>query len=516
MATCDETGENCRINNEWRLLFSTKQISNIKNILPNLPLEKTLCKGDFDDAWGKPHSLEIVYLPEQKQYLISIVKDDQSEWENFVREQKLLNSVYMDLCTCGSEKEIYRKVVENCIGRLHIDRVGILLMSLKDNKMLGSWGTDSEGNVIDQSFYETDISNDQWSLDAIANRDYVQVRFDSSLRNEGKEVGTGWNALCAFFDRDEPVGWIACDNLLTHAPLPKWKKEILGELARMVGRFVSRFRQENNLQELVEQRTEELRISQKKLIEAEKMASLGSLVAGISHEINTPLGIAITANTYLIDLVNETYENLKKGTLKKSQLEDLFIRVNESRTIITTSLNKASEHIINFKKLAVNTSSDNYTVFNVKAAIESLALALLLDNSDVEIKLANEIDEGLEIRACQSDFILIFTNLIDNSIHHGFKGKKSGNIGFRSSNTKKNLIIEYWDDGSLIDEKILKKLFDPFYTTGRHLGQTGLGLSIIYNLVYKYKGSIDVKPNNPGLHFKIHFPRLDQFATGPY
>lgn len=516
MVICDEKGENCHLNNEWRLLFSTGSIRNIKDIFPSLPLEKKSYKININDAWGKRHCLEIVYLPEQRRYLISNDNDERSEWENFVREQKLLNLIYMDLCSCESEKEIYKKVVENCIGRLNIDRVGILLMSIKENKMLGSWGTDSKGNVIDQSFYETDISNDQWSLDAIANRDYVQVRYDSALRNEGKEVGTGWNALCAFFDRDEPVGWIACDNLLTHAPLPKWKKEILGELARMVGRFVSRFRQENNLQELVEQRTEELRISQKKLIEAEKMASLGSLVAGVSHEINTPLGIAITANTYLIDLVNETYEEFRKGTLRKSQLEDLFNRVKDSRTIITTSLNKASEHIINFKKLAVNSSSDNYTVFNLKDTLESVAQALFLDNSETEIKLLNEVEDALEIKACQSDFILIFTNLLENSIHHGFKNKDSGLIGLRSSKTDTYLRIEYRDDGARIDDDILKKMFEPFYTTGRHLGQRGLGLSIIYNLVYKYKGSIDVQSNNPGLIFKIQFPRLDQFATGPY
>lgn len=512
---CDSTGENCELNNEALLLFSTKSIGNIKEFFPELFLTEDLHSEELKDSWNKKHKLHIQYLSEENRYLISI-EENSSEWENFVREQKILNEIYMDLCTCRSEKEIYRKVVENGLERLRFDRVGILLMSLKDKKMLGSWGTNEKGEILDQSNYETDISNDQWALDAIANRDYVQVSYDSNLQNEGQEVGSGWNALSAFFDKDEPVGWIACDNLLTHSPLPKWKKEILGELARMVGRFVSRFRQESNLQELVDIRTEELRISQKNLIEAEKMASLGSLVSGVSHEINTPLGIAITANTYLIDLIEQTYDQLNKGTLKKSQLENMFNRIHESREIITASLNKASEHVINFKKLAAKTSSENYTVFNLRECIESLLKTLLLEHKNLDIHIAMEVDNSLEIKACQSDFIQIFSNLIDNSINHGFKDKERGEIGISVQLTEKNLIIQYRDDGSQIEEETLKKVFDPFYTTSRHLGQAGLGLSIIYNLVYMYKGCIDVQSNNPGLLFKLHFPRLDRYVTGPY
>lgn len=511
---CDAHGGHCDLNREARILFSRNTIRSLGEIFPDFPTPSEEEGIVHRDTWGRENIVHTRKLGDDDHFILSFA-DNHSDWEDFVREQKILNQIYIDLCTCTSEKEIYRKVVENGINRLKIDRIGILLVSREGKRIQGSWGTDPEGNIIDQSYYESDLEKEKWALDTIDNRDYVMVRFDSELKNEGEIIGTGWNSLAAFFDADEPIGWIACDNLLTHSPLPRWKQEILGELARMVGRFVSRFRMESNLQNLVEKKTEQLRLSQKSLVEAEKMASLGSLVAGVSHEINTPLGTAITANSFLMDLVEETVLSFKSGTLKKSQLEEFLTKIHDSRELISSSLEKASEHINNFKKLAVKTTAESSSVFTLRDCIDTV-VRLSFSDSRYNVKVENSIDSSLKIRANQNDFIQIFKNLLDNSIKHGFQNNREGTIGIRTLLTQDNLIIEYWDNGVELKEEVLKKLFEPFFTTGRHLGQAGLGLSIIHNLVYMYKGIIEVHSNNPGLLFRLSFPRLDRQISGPY
>ncbi|MBN2657389.1 MAG: HAMP domain-containing histidine kinase [Spirochaetales bacterium] len=510
LVLCDEDGSRCNLNQEAEQVFSARVIGNITDLFPDLVLNHKTENLDLKDKWDRIHQIEVSYLIKEKHYLIAMRRET-SDWEDFVREQKVLNRIYADLCTSHSEKDIYRKIVEWGRSELHIDRIGIILISEDKQKMLGSWGTNDRGEIIDQSHYEADLEDDKRALGAIASRDNVQVEFDRLLKNEGAEVGTGWNSLAAFFDGEDPVGWIACDNLLTHSPLPQWKKEILGELARMIGRFVSRFRQENRLQELVEQRTEELRISQKHLIESEKMAALGSLVAGVSHEINTPLGIAITANSYLSDLIENTLLSFEEGSLTKTKLIAFFNKLRESMKIIADSLSRTDEHITDFKNLAINTTSEDYALFNVKECFSSVYQLLSAEYADRNVTVQNNIDERLHFEACQSDFILIFTNLIENSFIHGFKSGGGGIIRLDSRKENETVIIDYRDNGSGINEQDLEKIFAPFYTTERHKGKAGLGLSIIYNLVYKYGGTIESRALDPGLLLSLRFTGLTQF-----
>jgi signal transduction histidine kinase len=507
---CDSDGRRCRLNREAEQLFSSLVIGNITDIFPDLILNTKSRNTDIADKWGNIHQLTINYIEEEKHYLINLNRET-SDWEEFMREQKILGQVYEDLSSCRSEKEIFHKVVLWGRNDLHIDRIGIILISPDRKHMFGSWGTNDAGEIIDQSYFEADVEDEEWALGAIANRNNVMVQFDSPLKNEGEEVGVGWNSHAAFFDRDELIGWIACDNLISHTPLPRWKMEILGELARMTGRFVSKFRQENRLQELIIKKTEELKISQKQLIESEKMAALGSLVAGIAHEINTPLGIAITANSFLAEIIEKTKHNLDEGSLKKSALNYFFDKLSESRKIISDSLAKTVEHISKFKKLAIDTTSEDYTLFNLQECFSSIIKIHGTIIGEKNISVQFKLDDSLQIWGCQSDFLLIFTNLIENSIKHGFKSASMGIIGLDARKENNDIIIEYWDNGMELNDDELENIFTPFYTTGRHLGQAGLGLTIIYNMVYKYGGTITPKSLHPGLLLQFRFKGMIQF-----
>lgn len=436
---------------------------------------------------------------------IDIDREGASDWEEFVEYQKILHDIYLDLYPYKDEKQIYKRIVEDGIQKLKLDRIGILLFSIEDNLMLGSWGTDENGIIVDQSDYKSNLDNEKWCLEALKRRNYVAVHYDYPLRNMGEDIGLGWNAVAAFYDGDKPIGWIACDNYFTKTPLPPWKKEIIGELGRITGRLVSRIRQEGRLQGMVDEKTRSLQESQKQLIEAEKMASLGALVAGVSHELNTPVGIALTAASHITDSTNGIKSRIENNELRKKELIDFLNSNLQSGNLTVSSLKRASDLVNSFKKLAIDRTSEVKMDINLYDLIETIAISLKYTQPNVNIAFNNFIDKNLHLYSYTGDFVQIFTNLIQNSITHGFEGESGGTVTILTKVKKDLLYITYCDDGKGLQGVDLKKIYEPFYTTKRHKGGTGLGLSIIYNLVLKLNGKIKIMDGSKGLCFEMEF-----------
>lgn len=437
--------------------------------------------------------------------MISIDRKNSTDWELFVEDQKILHEIFLDLYKCRTEKEIYKKVVEGGLNRLNIDRIGILLFSIEDNLMLGSWGTDDHGHIVDQSDFRSNLDQEEWALEALRRKNYIAVNYDFELRDRGRIIGVGWNAVSAFYDDDKPIGWIACDNYFTHSPLPPWKKEIIGELGRITGQLVSRIRQENRLQEMVEERTRELKESQKSLIEAEKLASLGALVAGVSHELNTPVGVALTAASYITDSTKSIKTKVEHNQVKKKELIEFINNSLQSGEITVSSLKKAAELVASFKQLAVDQTIEKKRDINLYELINTIGVSLKHSRKNLELKIENNIDKELHLFSTAGDFIQIFTNLIQNSIVHGFSNRERGLICIESHIKGNKLRIDFKDDGKGISEGDLARVFEPFYTTSRNNGGTGLGLSIIYNMVQKLGGTIEAFHGDPGLDIEIVF-----------
>ena len=244
------------------------------------------------------------------------------------------------------------------------------------------------------------------------------------------------------------------------------------------------------------------------LIEKEKFASLGSLVAGVAHELNTPIGICITTVSYLSNELEKLYNNLSEGKLSKTQLEKFMTNLLDSLEVMENTLNRASTLIQSFKQLAVDQSSNPYIQFNLKQQIN-----LVISSLRHEIKVGNHsvdliCDENIVLEGYPSVYQQIFTNLIMNAIIHGFKDKNNGSIFISISKNNGLLQILFKDNGCGITAENKKRVFDPFFTTNRSNGGSGLGLNIVYNLITSaLNGSVVVLDNeDSGVTFKITIP----------
>ncbi|MBF0379665.1 MAG: HAMP domain-containing histidine kinase [Magnetococcales bacterium] len=252
-------------------------------------------------------------------------------------------------------------------------------------------------------------------------------------------------------------------------------------------------------------------LQQDKLIETEKMAALGSLVAGVAHEINTPIGIAFTASSFLekesID-IKVKYDNQK---LSRSDLDRYIDLSRESSQLIFSNLDKAANLVRSFKQVAVDQSSEQIRTFLVKEFIAGVldTLSPLLKRTQHTVDL--ECAEDLKITSYPGAFSQIITNMINNSLQHGFEEDTAGKI--KISVYMKNNLFEFHfsDNGKGMDEDLLNKLYEPFHTTKRSEGGTGLGMHIVYNLVSQtIGGSINCQSSpSKGTHFIIHKEFVD-------
>ncbi len=266
--------------------------------------------------------------------------------------------------------------------------------------------------------------------------------------------------------------------------------------------------EKQELESMVRERTEELEATMQELIDRERLASLGSLVAGIAHEVNTPLGVAVTAGSYM-DKINTTmFKKLREGKLSKKDLTEYMKSIDESAEIINTNLGRASELIRSFKEISVNQSVENITDFKVADTIHDVLLALKHEYKNTKHTFEIDCDEALQIRSYPGALSQILTNLIMNSLIHGFEQVEEGHIHIRAYREDDTFIFDYWDDGAGISDENLSRIFDPFFTTNRKRGGSGLGLNIVYNIVTgKLNGKIQcISEEGKGTSFVIRTP----------
>lgn len=264
---------------------------------------------------------------------------------------------------------------------------------------------------------------------------------------------------------------------------------------------------ENQNKEL-NQLINELKSTQKELIQKEKMASLGGLVAGIAHEINTPLGICVTGVSHLQEEFKDVKQAMDSGKLTETRLVDFFEDVEEILTILSTNTQRGASLVNSFKQVAVDQTSNEKRNINVSQYINEVILSLKPTLKRSNIKLEVLCDESLAINVDAGAISQILSNLILNSVKHGFEDNEEGKILIEAYEKNANIILRYRDDGRGVDEKALAKLFDPFYTTKRGTGGSGLGTHLVYNLVTSsLNGKITVKSQlGKGLAYLIKFP----------
>jgi len=283
------------------------------------------------------------------------------------------------------------------------------------------------------------------------------------------------------------------------------------------------------LEQKVEQRTSELRHSvteldrtlqhlkttQTKLIEQEKLASLGSLVAGVAHEINTPVGVAVTAVTHLTYLTDRLTQTAMQGQLSKSAFMQITQDIHESAAVILKNLDRAADQIRSFKMVAIDQSSEEARRFHLLEYLQSIVLSLRPKLKQTKHQIRLDVDTDLQIYSFPGVFSQIMTNLIMNSLIHGFSGIDAGEITIQATKTDGYLHLNYYDNGKGIPADIKPKIWDPFVTSNRQGGGSGLGTYILYNLVTQaLNGRIDLVDDvQAGVHFAILVPLVEAPVT---
>lgn len=227
----------------------------------------------------------------------------------------------------------------------------------------------------------------------------------------------------------------------------------------------------------------ELKQAQGQLVESEKMASLGGLVAGVAHEINTPVGIGVTAATHLKEAAVSMKTSFAEGSMKRRDLEGFLGTAEQSTEIIFANLQRASDLIKSFKQIAVDQSSDDRRVFRAREYIDEIVLSLAPRLKKTAHMIDIDCDPDLRLDSYPGVYSQIITNLILNSLMHAFDDGKAGTIRIALHAGDSQVTLRYSDDGKGMDEAHAAKVFEPFFTTKRGAGGSGLGMNILYNLV---------------------------------
>lgn len=254
---------------------------------------------------------------------------------------------------------------------------------------------------------------------------------------------------------------------------------------------------------------QELKNTQNQLVESQKMASLGSLAAGVAHELNTPLGISITAISRVVDKTGILKVKMEKGELKKSDMLEYLNSASDAQNLIQKNLNKSAKLVENFKAFSLHDYASDPKQFSLCEFITNMEerFKIMLQNSEPELRIVC----GTDAEVCSYPEVLesILDRLVENAILHGLRDQDAGKIVIGCEEAQDCMVITIHDNGKGIPEEELEKIFQPFYTTERIQGYSGLGLSTVYNLVYhKLGGTIDVSSSDGmGTTFSLKIPK---------
>ena len=252
-----------------------------------------------------------------------------------------------------------------------------------------------------------------------------------------------------------------------------------------------------------------LKNTQQQLIEQEKHASLGRLVAGVSHEINTPLGVSVTACSCIFDEVASLQEKITNQALTKSDFEERLRRISKSADVMQANLKRTSELVASFKQIAVDDATEDYHHFDLTQYLDEVINSLVpkVKKGKHHIKLLS-CDAPIQIFSDPAAISLVILNIVDNALTHAFR-QPHGHIFIDTNMDAEQVKIIVRDDGDGMVEEVSNLIFDPFFTTTRSGGNSGLGMHIVYNIVtQQLHGNIECHSKlGQGAEFIITLPR---------
>ena len=254
-----------------------------------------------------------------------------------------------------------------------------------------------------------------------------------------------------------------------------------------------------------------LRETQNSLIEAEKLAALGRLVAGVAHEVNNPVGISLTVASSLERKTALFAGEVARGDLRRSSLNDFLETSRDAASQLVANLNRAAELITSFKQVAADRNYSDQRTFDLGDLTEQVVMSLRPGLRKHHLTLSVDCQPNLTMNSYPGPYGQVLTNLFLNAVAHAFPDGKPGSVDIKVRESgKDNVEILFSDDGCGMSLDVRRRAFDPFFTTRRDQGGTGLGLHIVYSIVTNRLGGrldLDSQPGN-GTRIQIILPRV--------
>ncbi|MBS0213373.1 MAG: GAF domain-containing sensor histidine kinase [Proteobacteria bacterium] len=247
----------------------------------------------------------------------------------------------------------------------------------------------------------------------------------------------------------------------------------------------------------------QLRSAQDELVRQEKMASLGGLVAGIAHEINTPLGICVTATSHVEEELHLWHRWQEAGLFDEAHLREMLEELDLTVHVLDNNIRRGAELVRSFKQIAVDQSSGQRREFDLAAYIDEIVLSLKPKLKRAPCKVVVECPAGIAMNTFPGALSQTLTNLVVNALVHAFPGREDGTVTIRATADGSDVELSVSDDGIGMDSADLKRYFDPFFTTKRGSGGTGLGANIVFNQVTNVLGGTIRATSAPGTGLQV-------------
>ena len=294
---------------------------------------------------------------------------------------------------------------------------------------------------------------------------------------------------------------------LLSAQLDAMRNSLAQSLSQMEVRVEKRTRELREVNTRLQATLDDLQRMQNRLVQSEKLASLGSLVAGVAHELNTPIGTCVTVISTVTDKCAELRKLVDAG-IRRSQLEAILGEIELSGTLAQRNLQRAARLIHDFKQIAVDQTSSRRRKFELHELLRETMLTLGLRHKHAPVTIESKVPTGIEMDSYPGAIEQVLANLIENALTHGAQGRSTCAIDISAAQGESHVMLTVADNGNGIPPENLPKIFDPFFTTRMGQGGSGLGLSIVYGLVTGMLGghiTVDSPPGG-GTRFVLELP----------
>ncbi|MET0855199.1 MAG: GAF domain-containing sensor histidine kinase [Telluria sp.] len=428
------------------------------------------------------------------------------------------------MSTAGGDITEFIRAVHRSLGRImYAANFYVALSEPEDDAVRFVYFVDevdpTPDPLVNIKLASPDQSPTAWVI--LNRRPLVMTADEHNARGDGTNWGLGSTAEhwmgCPLLDQQhQALGAIVIQSYSPEHTFSDEDQALFSLLANHVSNALQGLQSMDRLERavhertaLLEQRNTDLKEAQSELVRQEKLASLGRLVAGVAHEINTPLGICVTATSHLVQELKLTREELAAGAMTAESLEQFFDIVDQSLRIMTTNTQRAAALVRSFKQVAVDQSSDDIRSFNMKSYLSEVLLSLQPKLKGRPVKVEVDCAPDIDLESFPGAVSQVITNMLMNSLVHGFEHEQAGAIVIKVALEGEMVVLDYSDNGAGMDADTLAKLFDPFFTTRRGSGGSGLGAHILYNLVTGALGGtvkVDSAPGQ-GLQYHLRFPR---------